>query len=488
MVTDSGALQLSPPRGAASHVRFAQLWSAAGIIALGGFFTANGLLTAAAVLVVPLIWRLTWRTGEPPVLFMACMIHWIQSFASVFMADLSGRPVEEVGWGDDIAAAVWLSLFGLVFLAAGVHFALRSVPRMAAQARAETQGVDPRQVFKIYLAAYALTTVLLPVAFVVPQITQFIIALFNIKWTLVFLMVYVVLQRKSGFDLMALVVALELVTGMVSYFSSFTRILFLLLLVIPTASLRLTVRVRFGMVVVAVIIGLLSIVWSAIKPEYRAFVNRGTGEQEVYVSAGEALGKISELVSAMDADAFGRGAEALAARVAYVDYFAATIAYVPAVVPHTRGNLWAAAVLHVLQPRLLFPDKPELDDSEVTREYTGLYVAGVEEGTSVSIGYFGESYIDFGAFGMMIPIFLVGLFWGSIYRLFLVTGRFRVVGAAIATSILAVSAFNVGVSSVKLVGGSLMAVLVMLVLRRYIIEPLFGWCGARAVALTTRTQ
>jgi hypothetical protein len=268
---------------------------------------------------------------------------------------------------------------------------------------------------------------------------------------------------------------------MVSYFSSFKTVLLILLLVIPTASIRFNAKTRASMAIVAILIALLSVVWSAIKPEFRSFVNRGTGEQEVHVSAGEALGKISELVLQMDSESFSRGAESLAARIAYVDYFGAVLSYVPAVTPHQHGALWGAAIMHVLQPRLLFPDKPELDDSEVTREFTGLYVAGAEEGTSVSIGYFAESYIDFGMLGMMFPIFAVGLFWGGTYRLFVTTGRYQVMGAAIATALLVVGAFNVGVSSAKLVGGNLMAVIVMLLLRRYVLEGAFGWSGARPV-------
>ncbi len=75
-------------------------------------------------------------------------------------------------------------------------------------------------------------------------------------------------------------------------------------------------------------------------------------------------------------------------------------------------------------PRFLFPDKPVLDDSERTRTYTGMNVAGMEQGTSIGIGYIGESYVDFGPVKMFAPIFLLGLLYGLIYRFFVTKTRY----------------------------------------------------------------
>jgi hypothetical protein len=468
-----GDLTDEPAR--ARHV--GQVWALAGAVALFGLFTSNPLLTAASVLVLPLILFLTWRKGEPPVLFFACLVHWIQASAAVFHADIFGLTANETSWSGELEAAIWLSLIGLLALAAGMRLSLKGMKSAASEARLEIRECSPQLIFRLYIAAYGITTIVAPITFLIPQVTQIIVSLLNVKWVFIFLLAYVVLQRKSSYELLAVMLVLEIITGMVSYFSSFTRIFFVLLLVIPISGIRFTFRLRVVMVLIALTVVAFSIVWSAIKPDYRAFVNRGTGDQEVYVSASEALGKISELVSDFDAEAFERGTEALARRVAYVDFFAAAIDYVPAVMSYEYGSLWLGAFKHVLQPRLLFPDKPELDDSEQTRLYTGVSVAGASEGTSVSIGYFGESYIDFGAFGMMFPIFIVGLFWGLIYRLFVSTAELRVVGFAISTAILVVGAFNVGLSNVKLLGGNLLAVIVMLILRNYLLEPAARWAG-----------
>ena len=58
--------------------------------------------------------------------------------------------------------------------------------------------------------------------------------------------------------------------------------------------------------------------------------------------------------------------------------------------------------------------------------YTGSRVAGTEEGTSIGIGYMAESYIDFGPIYMFVPILLLGVFYGLIYRYFIARKDFRV--------------------------------------------------------------
>ena len=65
--------------------------------------------------------------------------------------------------------------------------------------------------------------------------------------------------------------------------------------------------------------------------------------------------------------------------------------------PHENGALWLDAITRPFMPRLFFPSKTAINDSERTNYYTGLAVAGAEEGTSISLGYVAESYIDFGA-------------------------------------------------------------------------------------------
>src|SRR5439155_11151925 len=74
------------------------------------------------------------------------------------------------------------------------------------------------------------------------------------------------------------------------------------------------------------------------------------------------------------------------------------------------------AVEHILTPRVFFPDKPIVtSDSELVRRYAGVWVAGVEQNTSIAFGYAAESYVDFGVPMMFLPIAVFGFAMGLAY-------------------------------------------------------------------------
>jgi hypothetical protein len=129
--------------------------------------------------------------------------------------------------------------------------------------------------------------------------------------------------------------------------------------------------------------------------------------------------------------------------------------------PYEHGALWRDAIQRVFMPRLLFPGKPGIDDSQETAKYTGLAVAGQEQGTSIGLGYMAESYIDFGWLGMFIPIFLLGVFYGTIYRLFGYRQQNRLFAMGCAVAILVFGAYTIETSNTKLVGGNVAAAVVL---------------------------
>ena len=84
-----------------------------------------------------------------------------------------------------------------------------------------------------------------------------------------------------------------------------------------------------------------------------------------------------------------------------------------------------------------------------------------ERGTSIGIGYVAESYVDFGPILMFVPIFLLGVFYGLIYRVFVIHSRSKLICTAIATSILIFTASKIETSNIKIVGGTVTALLVV---------------------------
>ena len=119
-----------------------------------------------------------------------------------------------------------------------------------------------------------------------------------------------------------------------------------------------------------------------------------------------------------------------------MEFFGVVLVNVPASLPHTLGAILWDAIIRPFMPRLLFVDKDEIDDTARTNFYTG-GLAGSSEGTSISLGYIAEAYIDFGAFGMFAALAAIGVFYGAIYRALLRWRASRgLLGMAMATAVL----------------------------------------------------
>jgi hypothetical protein len=437
------------------------IWMTAGLLAFIGFFSANPWLTSFGIILLPVLGSLLWFKGEPPVMLLACVIQWMQATAAVFYCDEYNVSLLRASGIPEFNSATWLSLIGVLALALGMRTALfwrRS--DVAERLDEESQFLRPGMIFVMYIVAFLAFYFLLKIAAVAPSVKQPLLALANIRWVLVFLLAYSVLQRGTHFLLLAAVFLFELVFGLLGFFSGFRGIFLMLLVVLPGTRFSLRGwRLAMAAILGVVLIG-LSIVWMTIKSDYRSFLNQGSGEQEVTVPVSDRVNMIARLVGQINQDSIAMGMNELILRISYVNYFSLCMRNVPAEIPYQHGALWFGAIKHALMPRLLFPNKPSLDDSAETEIYTGLHVAGMEQGTSISIGYIGESYIDFGRVGMFVPIFLAGLFFGGIYRFF---SRYRhaVIGLAVATSILLFGVYQIEMSCTKMVGGNVVILLVM---------------------------
>jgi hypothetical protein len=147
--------------------------------------------------------------------------------------------------------------------------------------------------------------------------------------------------------------------------------------------------------------------------DYRAFLNQGSDAQEVVVPLEDRIAFLADRVSTADVDTLTDGFDKLVRRMSYVEFFGATLHLVPAGRPHENGAMTMAAVSHILLPRLFVSDKAPLpQDTAVTIAYTGLPIMN-RSGVSISIGYPGEFYIDFGVLGMMVCMAVLGFLYGK---------------------------------------------------------------------------
>ena len=110
-------------------------------------------------------------------------------------------------------------------------------------------------------------------------------------------------------------------------------------------------------------------------------------------------------------------------------------------------------------PRILFPNKSAVNDSTLTNHYTGLEMAGYQQGTSISMGYMADAYIDFGPFLMFVLIAALGLFLGYFYRWLLVRpGAEAVLGSVLAPFAL-MQANDLGTSVLKLIPALILSII-----------------------------
>jgi len=208
---------------------------------------------------------------------------------------------------------------------------------------------------------------------------------------------------------------------------------------------------------VLAMIGLLSlaIVWQVVKEDYRDFLNQGTGMQSVVVSVPERIEFLIKSVSRISVDDIRTGIEAGIERAGYLEYLSRTTFMVPAYIEHQNGRLLFEAIKHPVTPRLLFPNKPTIDDSDRVNEFSGVHVAGSEQGTSISLGYVAESYVDFGPYFMMIAVLGIGAMWGLMFRSLSNASPSRLLSLGFATSLILSQAIFFEGSNIKLIGGGL---------------------------------
>ena len=392
-------------------------------------------------------------------------MQWLQAAAAVFYTDFLGLSVEQAGGSRQFETATWLSIAAVLVLAVGMRLALlRSPGSQHGELVREANRINITNAFFAYLVTFVIALVAERIAFTIPALTQPIYALITLKWAAVFIVGYCALEQRTGYMFVAIIVLLEVGVGLLGFFGAFKNVFFVLLVVAMTSSLAL--RGRRLVVTVSVLVALFffGVVWSAIKADYRDFLNQGSEQQVVVVSAEESAGKLADLMKNFTWDNFTQGLESMILRVSYTQMFALTLINVPDSVPYEHGALWLGTIEHILTPRLFFPQKAAISDSERASLYTGLQVAGEERGTSIGIGYVAESYVDFGPIFMFLPILLLGLFYGLIYRFYVVRSESKLICSAIGSAILIFNAYTIETSNVKLVGGTITVLLVVGVL------------------------
>lgn len=380
------------------------------------FFT-NGIFLFFGAICFWVIFTNVQQPLKPSIFSIIFIYHLIQIMAGVWLSNYLGKDINFRS--DHSDTAIIYSYVGLTIMFLPIIYYQRKIPLISISLlRQHAERLSIKKSFQVYLIAFFITNTLAGVAFVVPGLSQVIFSFINIKWFFFLLLGFQVLLKKTMYKEFFLFVAIEFLLGFFSYFSDFKTVFFFIgfLSLVFLQKVYLKQLVIFGIIVYAGFS--LGVLWTSIKGEYRTFLNQGTKSQTVNVEKGQAFEKLVELSGNREQSDNDAAAADLFDRLQYTYHLAKTMDRIPAVIPHEDGGNIASIISFVTTPRFFNPNKPKIESSKKATKYTGIAYAGSAAGVSFSLGYFADCYIDFGYYGMMIPLLILGFIFGSTYFYF----------------------------------------------------------------------
>jgi hypothetical protein len=399
----------------AGHPKTAALFAVLVLTCWGVVTSPSPFVVLASGVVGILMIALLWRPGEPPLLLIPVSFQFLSVAMKPIETAITGSSLRDLSdYGADLESAVLFGLGAIACIAIGFR-----VGSGRARRQIDDTEVWPfRNILFVALAGLIAGHLLDILAERSGGARQILLALSGIKWAGVFVLACWTLRRRQGVHWLAMVLGFEIVLGMSGFFADFRMVVFVLFGAATAAYGTLRARAVIAIGVGGLLAIVLGSFWSEAKTDYREFLNAGTGGQIVLQPFEERLQFLAEKVANFDGHQFADGFELLCARISYLDFTAVTMERVPAIIPHESGSHLLQAIYHVLTPRILFPDKAELpSDTAMTAYYTGVDDAVLaDENTSISLGYLGELYVDFGVGGALLVVFLMAVGFGRCYR------------------------------------------------------------------------
>ena len=400
---------------------------------VGAWILSGDWVAAVGILVLCAGWSYLRVAEGPPVLAMAFTFQWAQVTVGVYYSALTGRSLDTTELSD-YRPMVLIGLGCLVALLAGLTLGRKVVrpPTFESKTRLAAAFSWPT-LLTVYLAATAVTGTVQSLAWEIPSLTQAILALTYARLAALFMMFQRLTYPRVRWGWMGVLLLCEIPLGFTGYFAGFREPT--MLAAVALLGVFEPRKVRHWLILGALAISMFftGVLWMAIRADFRQDF-----ESQVFAESREVrLKRISALTSKWLSRSYAEQLEdvdAFVDRMWVVYYPALAVSRVPLIVPHANGTILWGAVLNLVTPRFLFPDKPELpSDSDMVSRYSGVWVAGPEEGTNIAFGYAAESYVDFGLPLMFLPVFVYGVLMGMAYHFWLRVVRRQDLAVALVT-------------------------------------------------------
>lgn len=375
------------------------------------------LALAAGAFTPWVILRLVGSPTMPAAVAYYLLSQWLQVFARAIFALVDGEPMAQSIFGPWVVEAYWYMLASTVVLAFACKLVLGGVRPPTEENWSAHLYWRPIDVFMIYLGSHLIAQ-MAGLTFG-GLLFQFFDAIARFKIIAAFLLFASVLSVGRGWPFLFAVLGIEVVSGMTGLFGDFRGVFVFLGTAALAAQIRWTPRTTgyaflatFGLVA-------LALFWTAVKVEYREMATGGGESQALQIPLSDRVEYMLGRMAGIGDIDWGLASKALLERLAYVDITGLVINVDLASAEVQKVRQWSDALSHVLQPRVLFPDKQPLSDTEVFIRLTKAdLLENMRGGTSISVGYMAENYVDFGFPGMLAGVFAVGLLVALVIRFF----------------------------------------------------------------------
>lgn len=429
-------------------------------------FSPNPVEFAVGGFVSWIVLRIAGTPTMPTAVLFVLLWQWLQTFARAVLGLIDGEDMARGVFGPWVLDAYWYMLTSIVVLAIAFRVVLATLRPSAPDQIVAHLGWRPIDLFLVYLGALFIAYAARLAGAALPALDQPMDAVARLKAGVLFVLFASVMSSNRGLGFLVAAVLIELAVGFSGFLAEFRGVFFVLFIAAVAVRIRWTGMTTALAAVAAIALAVLALFWTSVKSDFRVFATGSDESQNIKVPVDVRLGYLgNRLISPGEID-WSEASYLLVHRLAYVDIFGSVIG-VKSVAPE-QGDLrqWGDALAHVFQPRILFPNKPPLSDTEVfVRLARGDTAEQMRAATSISVGYLAENYADLGFPGMLLGVFAIGAVLGLICRYFATRALPWVVSQGLIVAFLyAVAGNGVEVSLPKLLGAGVMISVVYAVL------------------------
>jgi len=458
------------------------------VLTVASPFARDPVAFAVGGFVPWLLMMIIGRPTMPAAIALLVLWQWAQVYARELQTLADGEALGGSIFGPNVERAYWYMLASILTLALTMRVTLGRLRSPTPQASTAHERWQPRDLVLLYAATLPLSVGARFVGSLSGALGQPMQALINLKGLALFLLFTNVLATGRGRKALIFILLFETGSGFTGLFADFKTPFLMLAVAALAARIRWTIALSAASVVWLAALMALAIFWTAVKMDFRQFATGSDDSQSIQVSLADRMSYLGNRVLSVGSIDWGESAYTLLTRFAYVDITGSVITVQEAQPEPIPLRQWGEALSHVLQPRFLFPDKPPLSDSEVYIRLARGDPADIRAGTSISVGYIGENFVDLGFPGMLAGILALGLTMGLLYRYFMTRNLpWMMREGTVLVVVYSSTQGGVETSLPKLLGAAVMVAAVYVVLVRFVYPRVLAWLdrptGGRWVAV-----